>query len=67
MQEQTEIRSGGRKRHESFNKRMGLVSVSLVGIIHSPEILFEERNQKSSQEVLGSERRQQIKNYLTEK
>lgn len=58
---------GGRKSHESFNKKIGLVSVSLVEIIHSTEILFEERNQKNSQEVLGSERRHQIKSDLTDK
>lgn len=56
-----------KKRHESFNNRMGLVSVSLVEIIYSTEIFFEERDRENSQQVLEGESGQQIKNDLTEK
>lgn len=36
-------------------------------IIYSTEIFFEERDQENSQQVLGGESGQQIKNDLTEK
>lgn len=44
-----------KKRHKSFNNRMGLVSVSLVEITYSTEIFFEERDQENSQQVLEGE------------
>jgi len=46
---------------------MGLVSVNLVEIMYSTEIFFEERGQENSQQVLGGESGQQIKNDLTKK
>lgn len=42
---------GGRKRHESFNNRMRLVSVSLAEITHSTEILLEERSEKQPRSI----------------
>lgn len=47
------MRGKKKKKTQELLNRMGLVSVSLVEIIYSTEIFFEERDQENSQQVLG--------------